>query len=110
MNSKLLRAACAFFMLVCFSALTNAEAVWIDVRSALEHKIDNIEGDVRISHNEIVQGIGAIAPDKNTEVQLYCRSGGRADKAMAALKDAGYTNVHNAGGIEDARRQREIKE
>jgi phage shock protein E len=47
-------------------------------------------------------------PDKTTEIHLYCRSGGRAGRAMNALEDAGYTNVSNAGGIEDAREARAL--
>ncbi|WP_296058633.1 rhodanese-like domain-containing protein [uncultured Amphritea sp.] len=97
----------SFFMLMmCFSVVSNAETVWIDVRSAVEHSIDNIEGDARISHDDIVAGVSEIFPDKNTEIRLYCRSGNRAGKAILALKEDGYTNVSNAGGINDARRER----
>lgn len=95
-----------FFMMMCFSVVSKAETVWIDVRSAVEHSIDNIEGDARISHDDIVAGVSEIFPDKNTDIRLYCRSGNRAGKAILALKDAGYTNVSNAGGINDARRER----
>ena len=95
---------------LCFSALIYAETVWIDVRSAAEHKLDHIEGDVRITHSGITQTIGSVAADKQAEIQLYCRSGGRAGHALAALKAAGYTNVHNAGSIAAARQQRDIVE
>jgi len=95
-------------MVMTLSSLSYAEAVWIDVRSSAEHFLDNIDGDVRISHEEIVQGVNKLLPDKSTEIRLYCRSGQRASKAMAALKEAGYTNVSNAGGIYDARKERGI--
>ncbi|GAA4092625.1 rhodanese-like domain-containing protein [Zhongshania borealis] len=88
------------------STTAYAEPAWIDVRSELEHRIDSINGDVRISHGEIVQELSKILPDKNAEIHLYCRSGGRAGKAMAALQAAGYSNVSNAGSIDDARNQR----
>lgn len=87
-----------------------AEPVWIDVRSAVEHAIDNIEGDVRISHRDIVQEVTILFPDKSTEIYLYCQSGGRSDTAMAALEDAGYTHVINAGGIDDARKERGLSQ
>jgi len=99
-----------FLLAICFSSLSNADAVWIDVRSLVEHKIDNIEDDVRISAGDIVQEVGDLFPDKSTEIRLYCRSGGRAENAMLALKNAGYTNVSNAGGISDARQERGISE
>ena len=86
-----------------------SEPIWIDVRSSIEHALDNIDGDVRISHTEIVNEISALHPDKNTEIILYCRSGGRADKALLLLNDAGYKNVLNAGSINDARLARGIE-
>jgi phage shock protein E len=96
------------FLLTTFllGALAYAEPQWIDVRSELEHRIDSIDGDVRVSHNEIVQELSKTLPNTNAEIHLYCRSGGRAEKARAALQAAGYSNVSNAGSIDDARKQR----
>lgn len=91
---------------ILLSSSSYADPVWIDVRSVFENKIDNIEGDIRISHSEIVAGVSEIYPDKNTEIRLYCRSGGRAGQATAALVNAGYRYVQNAGGIEDVRKAR----
>ena len=34
-------------------------------------------------------------------INLYCRSGRRAEAALTELKNAGYTNVTNHGGYED---------
>ncbi len=110
MNSNFLRTPALFLLLMCASAFGQTETLWIDVRSELEHRADHIEGDIRISHDEIVQEIGAIEPNKNTEVLLYCRSGGRAGKAADALRAAGYANVRNVGGIDDARRERGLGE
>lgn len=99
-----------FLAALCFSLMSCAEVVWIDVRSSIEHSFDNIEGDVRISHGDIVEEISELFADKNTQIHLYCRSGGRADKAMSALIDAGYMNVSNAGGIDDARKERGLSD
>ncbi len=93
-------------LLLTQGALAWADAVWIDVRTAMEHAVDNIDGDVRIPHDEIVEGVSERYPDKSTEIHLYCRSGGRAGQAADALEAAGYTNVANAGGIDDARESR----
>jgi|TARA_R110001599_G_scaffold93853_1_gene244495 phage shock protein E len=100
------------FLLVALflSATAYAEPAWIDVRSEIEHRIDNIEGDPRIAHTEVVQELSKLFPDKDTEIHLYCRSGGRAEKAKAALLNAGYNNVSNAGGINDARKARGLNE
>lgn len=103
-----LRIALAVTSLLWFS-IAYAETVWIDVRTAEEHERSSIEGDIRITHTEIVPGITKRFPDKDTEIRLYCRSGARAGKAMSALEKAGYTNVSNAGGIDDARKERGLR-
>lgn len=109
MNIHFFRNAVVTLVALCFSSALYAEEVWIDVRSAFEHKIDNIEGDARISHDEIVQQVNAQFPDKDTEIRLYCLSGGRAGKAMAALEEAGYRDVKNVGSIGDARQERGLE-
>ena len=110
MNRKAFSHISLLLLAMCFSSQANADAVWIDVRSMVEHSIDNIEGDIRISDGDIVQEVGRIFPDKDTEIHLYCRSGGRAQKAMSALGKAGYTNVSNVGSINDARNERGLSE
>lgn len=97
-------------LLTTASFLASAEPTWIDVRSKAEHKIDNIEGDLLISHTEIVDGVSKLFPNKDQEIRLYCRSGYRASVALKKLEDAGYTNVSNAGGINDARKERKLIE
>ena len=108
MNWNIYRRIIISLSLIVCCNLSYAEAVWIDVRSSFEHIVDNIEGDIRISHEDIVEGITTQFPDKETEIHLYCRSGSRSGKAMSALKQAGYTNLTNAGGINDARKQRNL--
>lgn len=95
---------------ILFSSLAIAETVWIDVRSALEHKFSSIEGDARITHSEILSAVSKDYADKETEIYLYCRSGGRAEKAKSELIQAGYTNVQNVGSIDDARKARGLIE
>ena len=106
MNFRIFINTSLFLISMCFSLASNAEAVWIDVRTVAEHSIDKIEGDIRIPHGDIIQGLSEKFPNKNTEIHLYCRSGRRAGKAMSALEQAGYKNISNAGGIDDARKER----
>ena len=73
-------------------------AMLIDVRTPDEYAARRIEG----SKNVPLQNIGAIeevAPDKNTPLFVYCYSGGRSSSATKALKQMGYNNVNNIGGI-----------
>ena len=110
MNFDFFKAFIFYVLTASFSSLLYAETktVWIDVRSIVEHRISNIEGDIRVSHSEVVGVANRLFPDRNTAIRLYCLSGGRAEKAVIALKKAGYSNVRNVGGISDARRERAI--
>lgn len=78
-----------------------ARGVWIDVRSAEEFKAGHLQGALNISADEIASKIKSISPDKNAPVNLYCRSGRRAEAALQILKKEGYTNVRNHGGYDD---------
>ena len=78
-----------------------AKGVWIDVRSAEEFNTGHLQDAVNIPHDQILARIQAVSPDKNAPVNLYCRSGRRAETALNELKNAGYTNVTNHGGYED---------
>ena len=93
------------------SAVSNAPAnaqldlettVLIDVRSAEEYASGHLRGAVNIPHDRITDEIGSVAADKSARIILYCRSGRRAETALNALKSAGYENVSNYGGLEDA--------
>jgi phage shock protein E len=108
MKFKTIKSAIIFSMLIFFSNLSYAETIWVDVRSVAENRMDNIEGDINIPHTEIVEKVELMYPDKATEINLYCRSGGRAGKALGALQEAGYKNVKNVGGIFDARKERVV--
>lgn len=79
-----------------------ADIVWIDVRSPAEYQSGHKEGAVNIPHTEIRQGIAQLNLDKNSEINLYCRSGRRASVALGELRQAGFTNVNNIGGLTDA--------
>lgn len=86
-------------MTVLFGFAAQAEeAYWIDVRTGVEHSMGYLEGSVNIPHGDIAAKISTITEDKNAEIHLYCRSGGRAGKALQALESLGYTNVKNEGG------------
>ncbi len=88
------------------SAKLAMQTVWVDVRSQGEYDKSHINGDIHIPHKKIVEQFTKLYPNKNTEVHLYCYSGGRAGKSKTALEKAGYKNVINAGGIKDARKSR----
>jgi phage shock protein E len=88
------------FMLGSLSAFADP-VYWIDVRTAAEYNAGHLESAVNIPHGEIANEIGKIIQDKNAEIYVYCRSGGRASKALNTLEKLGYTQVFNKGGYDD---------
>src|SRR5688572_11383913 len=83
-----------------------AEPIWIDVRSLEESRKDNIEGDANIPLAELKAENLTARYGKDAELMLYCRSGNRAGQAKELLDAAGFTNVTNAGSVDDARNLR----
>lgn len=98
---KKLTAAAGLLLSSVVSGSVLAEAIWIDVRSSEEFNSGHLNGAIHIVHSEIADKIAAVTQDKNAEIQLYCRSGRRSGLAEAALKQLGYTNVHNAGAYDE---------
>jgi adenylyltransferase/sulfurtransferase len=71
----------------------------LDVREPHEYQIVNI-GAPLIPVGEIANRIGELAAQKDREIVVHCKTGGRSQKAAVALKQAGFTNVSNlTGGI-----------
>lgn len=73
--------------------------IWVDVRTGPEYVSGHIPGAHHISFERIGDGIGQITTDKNAPLRLYCQSGRRSGFAKQTLEKLGYTNVVNAGGI-----------
>lgn len=80
-----------------------ADPVWIDVRTVEEYSANHIDGDANIPLAAIDAQALAAQYGKDAELMLYCRSGNRAGQAQELLKAAGFTNVTNAGGIDEVR-------
>ncbi len=71
-----------------------------DVRTPDEYAESHYEGAVNIPLSEIESRIDEFGP-KDEPIIVYCRSGNRAELARTILEENGYTNVYNAGGLED---------
>jgi phage shock protein E len=85
------------------SARVPADAVWIDVRTPAEYSRGHLEQAQLIPFDGIEAGIARLGLAKDTPIYLYCAVGGRAEKARQSLLASGYSNVTNAGGLENAR-------
>lgn len=69
--------------------------VIIDVRTNEEYKM----GHIKYSINIPVENIDKINYRKDTKIILYCRSGNRSNQAAIKLRDLGYQNIFDMGGI-----------
>jgi molybdopterin/thiamine biosynthesis adenylyltransferase/rhodanese-related sulfurtransferase len=69
----------------------------LDVREPFEYQIANI-GGVLIPQNDVAQRIGEL--DRNREIVVQCKSGGRSQRIAEYLKQSGFAKISNlAGGI-----------
>lgn len=82
-----------------------AAARLIDVRTADEFAAGHLRGAAHIPHDQIGAKIAALAPDRDAEILLYCRSGRRSEAALNTLKQMGYRNVRNLGAYDDLKQQ-----
>ena len=80
-----------------------ADAIWIDVRTPAEYAQGHLQQAQLIPFDGIETGVAGLKLPKDAPIYLYCAAGGRAEKARQSLLAAGYTNVTNAGGLENAR-------
>jgi phage shock protein E len=102
MSRSLSKVVVALFLLVFSSASWGGDALWIDVRSADEYNTEHVSEAVNIPHTEISGRIDEVTTDKDALIYVYCRSGRRSGIAQTTLSEAGYTNVVNVGGLQDA--------
>ena len=73
----------------------------IDVRTPSEFAAGHVAGARNIDVEAADFGSKIAALDKNAPYLLYCRSGRRSAVAAQQMKDAGFTDVVDAGGMAD---------
>ena len=71
----------------------------LDVRSEREFMAGALRGAVNVPLSQLAARIASVAPQPGTPLVLYCASGGRSGIACEMLKQLGYSNVSNAGGV-----------
>ncbi len=67
----------------------------LDVREPFEYQIANIGGKL-IPQNEVPQRLAEI--DRDREIIVQCKSGGRSQRIAEFLKQSGYAKVANVSG------------
>jgi rhodanese-related sulfurtransferase len=76
----------------------NPNAKLIDVREDNEWDAAHAAGAIHLGKGIIERDIEATAPDKSTELILYCGGGYRSALAADVLETMGYTNVWSMAG------------
>jgi phage shock protein E len=77
-----------------------AGAKIIDVRTPGEFAEEAFPGAVNIPLNTVADKLDELGA-KDKPIVLYCASGARSAAAARILKKAGFTDVVNAGGLDD---------
>jgi phage shock protein E len=72
----------------------------IDVRSPGEFADEAYPGAVNIPLNVLPAKLDELGP-KDGAIVLYCASGARSAQAARLMKQSGFSNVVNAGGLDD---------
>jgi len=71
---------------------------FLDCRDQKEFKSGHIPGAVNISRGLLEFKIGKKISDKNAQIIMYCKSGGRGSLASCSIGRMGYKNVKNMDG------------
>jgi rhodanese-related sulfurtransferase len=79
--------------------MENQEGVLLlDVRTPQEYSSMHIPRSVNVPLDQINR-IDQLVQNKDTTIIVYCLSGARASSAARFLRNMGYTDVSNLGGI-----------
>lgn len=94
------------------SIMARPNNLLVDVRTPMEFSTGALSNDIHTATNIEYQSIASI-PDvyralgtevtKTDNITLYCRSGRRSNIALQTLRELGYVNVRDIGGLEEAR-------
>ncbi len=75
----------------------NEDYLLIDVRTRKEYNTGHIPTAINIPYTQIEKRTNEIPKDRL--IVVYCKVGGRSSVAESKLKELGYKNVLNFGGI-----------
>lgn len=75
------------------------DIILLDVRTPEEYRQKRIPGSILLPDTEVRDNADDIIPNKNARIVVYCRSGRRSAKAAKILREMGYENVFDLGGI-----------
>jgi len=71
---------------------------FLDCREPKEYKSGHVPGAVNVPRGLLEFKIAKKIPDKNAQIIMYCKSGGRGCLACESIGKMGYKNVKNMDG------------
>jgi len=80
------------------TAKHDATLVILDVRTPEEFAQGHVPGAINIPHDKLADRIQEVMSAKNKDVVVYCRSGGRAGRAVDTLKAHGFEKLLHLEG------------
>ncbi len=78
--------------------VNNPQTTIVDVRTEGEYLSGHFPGAKNIPLNTLTQKVDELKEIKNPIV-VYCMSGARSNSAATYLRQVGFDNVYDAGGI-----------
>ena len=84
------------------AATISGETVVLDVRTPVEFAEGHLDGAVNIDVQAADFAARAAELPTDSEIVVYCRSGNRSAAAVATLRDLGFTDLTDLGGMADA--------
>ena len=73
----------------------------IDVRTEQEFAMGHFENAINIPLDTIPANAEKIKNFNAPSLVFYCRSGGRSGQAVNYLRQLGFENIFNGGGLDD---------
>jgi len=80
---------------------SSEDVILLDVRTPSEYNQAHVPGAILLPLDDIQNDMKTLFPDQNSTYIIYCRSGNRSADAVKLLKDLGYQNLYDLGGIID---------
>ena len=75
----------------------------VDIRSKIEYWLGHLPGAVCLPPEQLLEGLaGRSDVSTSSRLLVYCGSGVRSAAAVSQLREAGYTNVVDGGGLSAA--------
>jgi phage shock protein E len=74
-------------------------ALLLDVRTPAEFAAGHVDGALNVPVQELETALASLPATKDQAIVVYCRSGARSARASGLLKQAGFTRVHDLGGM-----------